>query len=135
MLETEKGWRADRFPGQVEARRQSLRQLVVDLRRVGKRVVGYGAAGRSTILLNYCGLGPELVEYVVDMSPLRYGKYVPGVSIPIVPPETFHERPPDYAIMTAWNYEPEIIRKEQAFLKNGGRFIVPLPEVRIVGPA
>jgi SAM-dependent methyltransferase len=133
MLEAEKRWRVDRFAEQVEARRQSLRGLVTDLRRAGRRVAAYGAAGRSTTLLNYCGLGPELVEYVIDMSPLRYGKYVPGVSIPIVPPDVFKEKPPDYAIMTAWNYEPEIVRKEQSFLANGGRFIVPLPEVRIVG--
>ncbi len=133
MLEAETRWRVDRFAEQVEARRQSLRVLVTDLRHAGRRVVGYGAAGRSTILLNFCGLGPDLVEYVVDMSPLRYGKYVPGVSIPIVPPDVFHEAPPDYAIMTAWNYEPEIIHKEQPFLAAGGRFIVPLPDVRIVG--
>jgi novobiocin biosynthesis protein NovU/D-mycarose 3-C-methyltransferase len=133
MLEAEKAWRVDRFAEQVESRRQSLRNLVDDLRRAGRRVVGYGAAGRSTILLNFCGLTPDLVEYVVDMSPLRFGKYVPGVSIPIVPPDVFHQNPPDYAIMTAWNYEAEIVRKEQAFLSNGGRFIVPLPEIRIVG--
>ena len=102
-------------------------------RRAGKRVVAYGAAGRATILLNFCGLGVNLIEYVLDMSPLRYGKYVPGVNVPILPPEQFHERPPDYAIMTAWNYEPEIVRKEQAFLSGGGRFIVPLPDVRIIG--
>jgi SAM-dependent methyltransferase len=133
MLGAERGWNVDRFGEQVEARRQSLRRLVTDLRRAGRRVVGYGAAGRSTILLNFCGLGPDLVEYVLDMSPLRSGRYVPGVSIPIVPPEAFHANPPDYAIMTAWNYEPEIVRKEQAFLSGGGRFIVPLPDVRIVG--
>ncbi|MBI3402962.1 MAG: class I SAM-dependent methyltransferase [Acidobacteria bacterium] len=133
MLEAERAWKVDRFGEQVEARRQSLRHLVVDLRRAGRRVVGYGAAGRSTILLNFCGLGPDLVEYVLDMSPLRSGKYVPGVSIPIVPPEPFHANPPNYAIMTAWNYEPEIVRKEQDFLHGGGRFIVPLPDVRIIG--
>ncbi len=133
MLDAERGWNVDRFGEQVESRRQSLRRLVMDLRRAGRRVVGYGAAGRSTILLNFCGLGSDLVEYVLDMSPLRSGRYVPGVSIPIVPPEAFHANPPDYAIMTAWNYEPEIVRKEQAFLSGGGRFIVPLPEVRIVG--
>jgi novobiocin biosynthesis protein NovU/D-mycarose 3-C-methyltransferase len=135
MLEAEKSWRVEKFAPRVESRRQSLRNLIGDLRRGGRRVAGYGAAGRSTILLNFCGLTADLVEYVVDMSPLRYGKYVPGVSIPIVPPEVFHENPPDYAIMTAWNYEPEIVRKEQAFLSNGGRFIVPLPEIRVVGPA
>ena len=133
MLEAEKAWRVDIFPAQVESRRQSLRSLVGDLRRAGRRVVAYGAAGRSTILLNFCGLTPDLVEYVVDMSPLRYGKYVPGVSIPIVPPDVFHENAPDYAIVTAWNYEPEIVRREQAFLSNGGRFIVPLPDIRVVG--
>ena len=135
MLEEERGWKVDRFGEQVEARRQSLRRLVTDLRRAGRRVVGYGAAGRSTILLNFCGLGADLVEYVLDMSPLRYGRYVPGVSIPIVAPEAFHANPPDYAIMTAWNYEAEIVRKEQPFLSGGGRFIVPLPDVRIVGAA
>jgi hypothetical protein len=133
MIAAEQGWRPEEFASQVENRRQTLRNLVRDLRRAGRRVAGYGAAGRSTILLNFCGLGPDLVEYVVDMSPLRYGKFVPGVSIPIVPPDVFEERPPDYAVMTAWNYEPEIVRKEQAFLAQGGRFIVPLPEVRIVG--
>ncbi len=133
MLDAETDWRMDVFAAKVDVRRRSLTQLVTDLRRAGRRVVGYGAAGRSTILLNFCGLGPDLVEYVVDMSPLRSGKYVPGVSIPIVPPDVFAANPPDYAIMTAWNYEPEIVRKEQAFLARGGRFIVPLPDVRIVG--
>jgi len=133
MLAVESGWQVERFAEQVESRRVTLRNLVRDLRTAGRRVVGYGAAGRSTILLNFCELGADLVEYVVDMSPLRSGKYVPGVSIPIVPPDVFHAQPPDYAIMTAWNYEPEIIQKEQAFLSQGGRFIVPLPDVRIVG--
>ena len=133
MLAAESGWNVDRFGEQVESRRVTLRNLVRDLRRAGRRIVGYGAAGRSTILLNFCELGTDLVEYVVDMSPLRSGKFVPGVSIPIVPPDVFHAQPPDYAIMTAWNYEEEILRKEQDFLSRGGRFIVPLPNVRIVG--
>jgi SAM-dependent methyltransferase len=133
MLDAETTWRTDLFAAQVETRRQSLRRLVTDLRRAGRRVAAYGAAGRSTILLNFCGLGVDLVEYVIDMSPLRYGKFVPGVSIPIVPPDVFADRPPDYAIMTAWNYEPEIVRKEAAFLSSGGRFIVPLPDIRVVG--
>ena len=134
MIEAERGWTVDRFGDQVEARRRSLRTLVTDLKRGGRRIVAYGAAGRSTILLNFCGLGPDLVDYVVDMSPLRCGKFVPGVGVPIVPPEEFHRDPPHYAVMTAWNYEPEIVRKEQVFLAGGGRFIVPLPDVRVVGP-
>jgi SAM-dependent methyltransferase len=133
MLAAERDWRVDQFAAQVQIRRQTLRNLVFDLRRAGRRVAAYGAAGRSTILLNFAGLGRDLVESVLDMSPLRFGKYVPGVSIPIVPPDVFHADPPDYAIMTAWNYEPEIVQKEHAFLSSGGRFIVPLPEIRIVG--
>jgi len=135
MLESEKNWDVGRFIRQVETRRVSLRRLVEDLSKADRRVVAYGAAGRATILLNYVGLGPDLIEYVVDMSPLRYGRLVPGVLIPIVPPKVFHASPPDYAIMTAWNYEAEIVAKEHTFLAGGGRFIVPLPEIRVVGGA
>ena len=85
-----------------------------------------------TILLNYCGLGPGLIDYVVDASPLRHGRFVPGVGVPIVPPERFRETPPDYAILSAWNYEAEIVAKEQHFLSAGGVFIVPLPDVRLI---
>lgn len=133
MVEAEQRWDVGRFARQVEERRQALHALVADRRRAGRRVVAYGAAGRATILLNFCRLGDGLVEYVVDMSPLRYGRYVPGVNIPIVPPEVFHREPPDFAVMTAWNYEDEIVAKEQAFLSSGGRFVVPLPDVRVVG--
>jgi novobiocin biosynthesis protein NovU/D-mycarose 3-C-methyltransferase len=134
MLQAERDWQPELFAPQVEARRKTLRDLVVNLRGAGRRVVAYGAAGRATILLNYCGLTPDLVEYVVDKSPLRYGKYVPGVNVPIVSPEPFHDAPPDYAIMTAWNYQAEIVAREQTFLKAGGRFIIPLPEIQLVGP-
>jgi hypothetical protein len=133
MLEEEKHLDIDRFIRQVHARRKSIHKLVTDLHQAGRRVVAYGAAGRMTIMLNYCNLGSDLIEYVLDMSPLRQGKIVPGVLIPIVAPEVFQNAFPDYAIMTAWNYEPEIIAKEQDFLKQGGRFIVPLPDVRIIG--
>jgi SAM-dependent methyltransferase len=133
MIDAERGWSVERFSDQVEARRRTLRHLVVDLKRAGRRVAAYGAAGRSTILLNFCGLGPDLVDYVVDMSPVRYGKFIPGVNVPIVAPTVFQDDPPDYAVMTAWNYEPEIVRKERAYLSGRGRFIVPLPDVRIVG--
>jgi len=133
MLELEKTLDINRFVQQVHARRASMRKLIGDLKEAGRRIVAYGAAGRMTIMLNYCGLGREMIEYVLDMSPLRYGKIVPGVLVPIVPPQVFHSALPDYALMTAWNYEPEIVSKEQKFLKQGGRFIVPLPEIRIVG--
>src|SRR5439155_238016 len=103
-----------------------------DLKAAGRRVCAYGAAGRVTILLNYCNLDSASIDYVVDASPLRFGRYVPGAGVPIVPPERFREQPPDYAIMTAWNYRAEIVAKEKVFLARGGVFIMPLPEVRFV---
>jgi SAM-dependent methyltransferase len=133
MIEEEQDWDVGNFARQVEVRRGGLRRLVLDLKAAGRRVAAYGAAGRVTILLNYCGLGADLIDYVADASPLRYGRYVPGVGIPIVPPERFRESPPDYAILTAWNCEAEIVAQEQAFLSRGGVFIVPLPDVRLVG--
>jgi methylation protein EvaC len=133
MLLIEKNLDIAGFVQKVQARRETIQKIVGDLNMAGRRVVAYGAAGRMTIMLNYCKLDQSLIEYVLDMSPLRYGKIVPGVMIPIVPPNVFHEHPPDYAIMTAWNYEREIIRKEQVYLSKGGRFIIPLPEIRIVG--
>ena len=135
MIEEERHWDLHKFTEQVEIRRVGLRQIVMDLKAAGSRIAAYGAGGRMTILLNYCDLGADLIDYVVDASPLRYGRYVPGVGIPIVPPERFREEPPDYAILSAWNYEAEIVAKEQPFLSGGGQFIVPLPDVRLVGAA
>lgn len=135
MLADEATWDVGLFAQQVGVRRHTLRRLVADLRAAGRRVGAYGAAGRVTVLLNYCGLGPDMIDYVVDMSPLRYGRLVPGVLVPIEPPEHFANQPLDYAIMTAWNYEKEIVAKEQAFLTGGGRFIIPLPDIRLTGEA
>lgn len=132
MIGEEKELNLERFVDRVQIRRKVLREMIGDLSLAGRHVVAYGAAGRMTILLNYCGLGRNMIDYVVDMSPLRYGKVVPGVLIPIVSPDVFRETIPDYAIMTAWNYEDEILFKEKEFLRLGGRFIIPLPAIRIV---
>lgn len=135
MLEQEKGWDVARFVENVLRFRMEFPQFIKRLKNEGRRIGAYGAAGRMTVLMNYCGLGPDLIDYVVDMSPLRYGRLVPGVLLPIVPPQVFHQDPLDYMIMTAWSYEAEILEKERAYLKNGGRFIIPLPELRVVGEA
>lgn len=132
MVEEESRLNLERFVEVVQLRREAISEIVGDLHSAGRRIIAYGAAGRMTTLLNYCNLDKSLIDYVVDMSPLRYGKIVPGVLIPIVPPSVFHETVPDYAIMTAWNYEKEILAKETDFLNLGGRFIIPLPDLRIV---
>jgi hypothetical protein len=135
MEDQERNWDIRRFVRLAAVRRAELRQLVLRLASDDLRVAAYGATGRVTILLNWCGLGRDLIEYVVDSSPLRYGRRVPGVDVPIAPPERFRAAPPDYALLTAWNYEDEILAKERRFLSHGGKFIVPLPVVRVAGAA
>lgn len=132
LLDAEKKWDIARFAQGVRRRRDCLAGLVGHLAKAGKKIVAYGASGRATILLNYCGLGPDLIDHVSDLSPLRYGRLVPGVRVPILPRTAFHERCPDYAIITAWNYETEIVADEEEYLGRGGVFIVPLPEVRLI---
>ncbi len=118
----------DAFAGQVLARRDRLRQLVLDLVERGRRVVGYGASGRATMHLNLCGLGPGAIPYVVDASPERQGRVVPGTRNPIVAPELFRADTADVALLFAYNYRSEVAAAEQEFLARGGRFLLPLPE-------
>ena len=99
-----------------------LKKLVGD----GKVIYGYGAAGRANTLLNFCGITTDLVKKIFDESPLRYGYYTPGTHIPVVYPD---KDLPDYFIIFAWNYEKEIRNKLKDYK---GKFIIPLPEVRVV---
>ncbi|MEM6330296.1 MAG: class I SAM-dependent methyltransferase [Planctomycetota bacterium] len=124
-----------RFAAETLRRRDAIRRLVLSRKRAGRSVCGYGAAGRATTLLNYCGLDHTVLDYIVDESPSRVGRYVPGVATPIVPREAFHARPTDDCLLTAWNYREEIIGKEGDFLAAGGTFLAPLPEIEIIeGP-
>lgn len=131
MIAEEAALDIDGFGRFAERHRKLLHDLIETLRSAGKRVVAYGASGRATILLNFCRLGPELLEHVSDLSPLRYDRVVPGVCVPIVTRGKFHENYPDYALMTAWNYESEIVADEQSFLAKGA-FIVPLKDIRVI---
>lgn len=122
-----------RFGQQVTQYRDRLLELLLERRRDGRTLSGYGAAGRATMLLNFCRIDNSIMEYIVDASPFRFGRYVPGVRIPIVPPSTLTERPTDDCLITAWNYRAEIIDKERTYLEQGGKFILPLPQIEIVG--
>lgn len=132
-LSSPETWR--RFGEAAKEHAARLRAFVEDERSRGRRVAGYGAAGRATILLNAAGLGPELMSEIYDGSPLRAGRLVPGVRIPVVPPERMRDDPPDVVLILAWNYAPDIVRKERWYLEQGGRFYVPLPELRAVDEA
>lgn len=120
------------YASKVLTKRDELIDVVKKLKSGGNRIIGYGASGRASVHLNFCNFGPDEIEYVVDMSPERKGRMMPGVHIPIVDPDILNKDSPNFAIIFAYNYEKEIIEKERDFLERGGKFIVPLPEVRIV---
>jgi len=120
------------FAARVERLREDLSSLVFDLARAGLRIAAYGAAAKGTILLNFCGLGPELLAWVADKNPFKQGRFVPGVRVPIVAPERILAEMPDVLLILPWNIEAEIVAQEAAYRARGGRFLVPLPSPRIV---
>lgn len=120
------------FGDSVKAHRDGARKLVLDLKRAGKRIAGYGAAAKGTILLNYFGFDERVVDYVVDKNPHKQGKFMPGVSLEIGPPEKLMEDRPDYVIILPWNFRDEIIRQQAEFAEGGGKFIVPIPDLEVV---
>lgn len=121
----------DRFRLNCEASRDALMQALESLRREGKRVVGYGATSKSTTVTNYCGIGPQHVEFITDTTPIKQGKLSPGAHIPVKRYEAFAENLPEFALLFAWNHASEIREKEQAFKDNGGKWIVYVPKVEV----
>lgn len=138
LLEKERGQGLDRpetyaqFKRNCEKSRADLMALLEDLRRQGKRVVGYGATSKSTTVTNYCGITPQHVEFISDTTPIKQGKLSPGAHIPVKPYAEFERAYPDYALLFAWNHATEIREKEQAFIAAGGRWITFVPDVKIV---
>jgi SAM-dependent methyltransferase len=120
------------FREKVEQSRTALVSLLRDLKSKGKRIAGYGATSKSTTILNYSGIGPDLIEYISDTTPIKQGKFTPGMHIPVVPYEIFKANPPDYAVLFAWNHAEEIMAKEKAFIDAGGKWIVHVPKVRVL---
>src|ERR1700675_1883349 len=96
-----------------------------------KKVAGYGAPGKSATLLQYCGIGKDLISYTVDRSPYKQGRFLPGSRIPIYHPDPIRETRPDYVVILPWNLRNEIAEQLQFIREWGGRFVVPIPEVDI----
>lgn len=115
----------------IFASRTQLVNLLTSLKDDGKRVVGYGATSKSTTVTNYCGIGPDLIEFISDTTPTKQHKFNPGTHIPVRPYQEFQANYPDYALLFAWNYSQEIMTNEHKFLDHGGRFITFVPEVGI----
>jgi methylation protein EvaC len=121
-----------KFKQNVEKSKHDLMQLLTSLKKQGKRVVGYGATSKSTTVTNYCGITPDLVEFIADTTPIKQGKLSPGAHIPVKPYEEFANNYPEYALLFAWNHAEEIMAKEKKFVEQGGKFIVYVPEVKII---
>jgi methylation protein EvaC len=122
-----------RFRQSCEASKENLVRILKDEKAAGRRVVGYGATSKSTTILNYCGIGPDLVEFVSDTTPIKQNKFTPGMHIPVKPYEAFAESYPDTALLFAWNHQEEIMEKEKVFSDQGGKWLVHVPKVEVLG--
>lgn len=122
----------ERFASAVEKRRDELVSLLRRLRDEGRHVVGYGATAKSATVLNYCGIGQDLLAYISDSTPAKQGRLTPGSHIPVLPPERFRSRYPDYAVLFAWNHAEEIMANEEEFRAAGGQWIGYVPGVHVV---
>jgi predicted TPR repeat methyltransferase len=121
-----------RFGEQVQRTKWKLLEFLIGARQAGKRVVGYGAPGKGNTLLNYCGIRTDFLEYTVDKNPYKQGKYTPGARIPIFAPDRILETKPDYVLILPWNFKDEIVRQMAEIRRWGGRFVVPIPEARVL---
>lgn len=120
------------FEARVKDTKRKLLRFLIEARDQGKTVVGYGAPGKGNTLLNYCGIRTDFLDYTVDKSPHKQGRYTPGTHIPILDPEKIRETRPDYVLILPWNLQAEITRQMAHIREWGGRFVVPIPSVKVL---
>ena len=120
------------FDKQVKETKYKLLSFLIDAKQRGKKVVGYGAPGKGNTLLNYCGIRTDFLEFTVDANPYKQGKFTPGTHIPILAPEQIRAARPDYVLILPWNLKDEISAQASYIAEWGGKFVVPIPEVRIL---
>jgi SAM-dependent methyltransferase len=122
-----------RFPRAVEHVRDVLMTNLHQLKQRGHRIAGYGAAAKANTLLSYCGIDTALIDYIADLNSFKHGRYMDGSYIPIVPPTKLMSDLPDYVLLLSWNFAREILRQQAPYMRQGGKFIVPLPEYKVIG--
>jgi methylation protein EvaC len=122
----------ENFKKNVEKSKIELLSLLKELKANGKKVFGYAATSKSTTILNYCNIGQDLIECIVDTTPMKQNKFSPGMHIPIVPYQNFTDTPPDYAFLLAWNHFEEIMAKEKDYSANGGKWLTHVPQVKLI---
>ncbi len=134
--ETRKGVNAlafyEGFANQVRTIKDELVALLAKLKQEGKSIAAYGASAKGSTLLNYYGVGADTLDFVADRSTYKQGRLTPGTHIPIVPPEELLKRKPDYTLLLTWNFADEILAQQKAYRDAGGKFIVPIPKVKVV---
>jgi hypothetical protein len=119
------------YQPRVEATKRSLLKFLIEQKENGKQIVAYGAPAKGNTLLNYCGVGTDLIDYAVDRSPHKQGRFLPGTRIPVFSPERIAETRPDFVIILPWNLKTEIA-EQMSFIRSwGGRFVVPIPNVEV----
>lgn len=122
------------FEARVKDTKRKLLKFLIEARAAGKSVVGYGAPGKGNTLLNYCGIRTDFLDYTVDRSPHKQGRYTPGTHIPILAPERIRETKPDYVLILPWNLKNEITTQHAYIKEWGGRFVAPIPSVTVIDP-
>jgi len=138
LLSEEAEWRVNDlnfyngFGAQVRRLRDELLSVLRKLKSEGKRIAVYGASAKGSTLLNYCGLGRDVFDYVVDRSTFKQGRYTPGSHLKICAPEKLVEDLPDYVLLLTWNFANEILEQQSEYRRRGGKFIVPIPSVQVI---
>lgn len=122
------------FGEKVVQTKHKLLELLIRLRREGKQIAGYGAPGKASTLLNYCGIREDLISYTVDRNPYKHGRFMPGVRIPVFPTERIRETRPDYVVILPWNLKDEIVQQLSYIREWGGKFVLPIPAATILEP-
>ena len=120
------------FSEKVKETKRKLLSLLIDIKKRGKTIAGYGAPGKGNTLLNYCGIRTDFFDYTVDRNPYKHGKFTPGTHIPIFPPDKIRETKPDFVFILPWNLKEEIMKQNSFIREWGGKFIVPIPEAKIL---
>jgi hypothetical protein len=121
-----------RFARHVSMLKEELLVFLQALKQRGKKIAAYGASAKGNVLLNYCEIGKEILEYIVDDTPAKQGKLCPGVHLPIVSRAHLNTHPPQYLLLLAWNFVDELVHNTNGFHLSGGRYIIPIPSLRIL---
>lgn len=119
------------FSDRVAQTKRRILQFLIEAKEHGKHIVGYGAPAKGNTLLNYCGIGTDFLDYTVDRNPVKQGRFLPGVHIPILAPEVIQKTKPDFVLILPWNIKDEIMHQMAHIREWGGQFVVPIPEVKV----